>query len=87
LLTLAIITTFPFRLLTLLKVKDFIDPIFYFFLGDFLKPFLVLYFYKKLVIKISFKDVNPLNFKSSSLALKTLFLNKNKLYNIFIFKF
>ena len=45
-----------------------------------------MYFYKKLVIKISFKDIDLLNLKSFLLALETLPLNKNKLYSIFIFK-
>ena len=43
-------------------------------------------FYRELVIKISFKDVDPLNSKSSLLILGILSLNRNKLYNIFIFK-
>ena len=84
---LAIIAIFPFRLLVLLKIKGSTDPIFYFFLGDLLEIFFALYFYKELVIKTSFKDVNLLNSKSSLLVLGTLLLNRNKLYSIFAFKF
>ena len=57
-----------------------------FFLGDFLKAFPVLCFYRELAAKISFKNINLLNLESSLLALGTLPLNINKLYNIFIFK-
>ena len=80
---LAIIATFPFCLLAPLKAKG---PIFSFFLGDFLKAFLALYFYRELAAKISFKDINLLNLESSPLALSTLPLNINKLYSVFIFK-
>ena len=85
-LVLVIITAFSFHPLVLLKVKDSINPIFCFFLKDLLKTFLVLYFYKELIIKISFKDVDLLNSKSSFLVLGTLPLNRNKLYSIFAFK-
>jgi hypothetical protein len=70
--------------LTLLEAKGSIGPIFSFFLGDFLEAFLALYFYRKLVIKVSSKDL--LDLESSPLALGTLPLNRNKLYNIFAFK-
>ena len=83
LLALAIIATFPFCLLALLKAKGLI---FSFFLGDFLKAFLALYFYRELAVKISFKDINLLNLESSLLALSTLPLNINELRSVFIFK-
>src|SRR6266702_5095652 len=86
LLALIIIAAFPFCLLVLLKAKDFISPIFSFFLKDFLKAFLVLYFYRELIIKTSFKNIDLLNLKSSFLVSGTLPPNINKLYNIFIFK-
>jgi len=38
------------------------------------------------VVKVSFRDIDLLNFKSSLLALGILLLNRNKLYSIFIFK-
>ena len=75
-----------FFLLILLKTRDFIGPVFNFFLKYFLKAFLVLRFYKKLVVKASSRDIDLLNFKSSLLALGILLLNRNKLYSIFIFK-
>jgi hypothetical protein len=61
---------------------------FYFilFFRDFLKAFLALYFYRELVTKLFFKDIDLLNLESSLYILSTLPLNKNKLYNIFIFK-
>ena len=83
LLTSAIIATFPFCLLAPLKAKS---SIFSFFLGDFLKAFLALYFCGELAVKTFSKDINPLNSESSFLALGTLFLNINKLYSVFIFK-
>src|SRR6266550_1990044 len=86
LLALAIIATFPFFLLTLLKAKGSAGLIFSFFLGDFLETFLALYFYRELVIRISSKDVDLLNTKSSPLALGTLPLNRNKLCSIFTLK-
>ena len=82
-LALAIITTYPFYLLALLEAKS---PIFSFFLGDFLKAFLVLHFYRELAAKTFFKDINLSDSESSSLTLSTLPLNINKLYSIFIFK-
>ena len=82
-LAFAIITTFPFCLLTPLEAKSLI---FNLFLGDFLKAFLVLYFYRELAAKISFKDINSLNLKSSLLISGTLPLNINKLHSVFIFK-
>ena len=83
LLALVIIATFPFYLLALLEAKG---PIFSFFLGDFLKAFPTLCFYKELAAKIFFKDINPLNLESSPLASGTLPLNINKLYSVFAFK-
>ena len=80
---LVIIATFPFCLLAPLKAKG---PIFSFFLGDFLKAFPVLRFYKKLAAKTFFKDINLLNSESSPLALGTLPPNINKLYSVFAFK-
>ena len=56
------------------------------FLKNFLKAFLALHFSGELIIKISAKGVDPLNLKSSFLALGTLSLNRHKLPNIFIFK-
>ena len=47
---------------------------------------MALCFCKELIIKIFSKDINLSNLKSSLLALGTLLLNRNKLYNIFIFK-
>ena len=81
-----IITAFPFCLLALLKIKNFVGPVFSFFLRDFLKAFLALHFYRELVTKLSFKNVDLLNLKSSPYTLGTLFLNRNKLYSIFAFK-
>ena len=78
-----IIATFLFYLLALLEAKG---PIFSFFLGDFLKAFSALYFYGKLAVKISSKNINLLNLESSLLALSTLPLNINKLYSVFAFK-
>jgi len=86
LLALAIIATFPFYLLALLKAKGSISPIFSFFLGDFLEAFLALCFYKELAIKTSSKDVDLLDLESSLLTLKTLPLNRNVLRSIFTFK-
>ena len=83
LLASAIIAIFPFCLLASLKAKSLI---FSFFLGDFLKAFPVLYFYRELAAKISSKDINLLNLKSSPSASGTLLLNINKLYSVFIFK-
>ena len=45
-----------------------------------------MHFSKKLIIKIFIKGVDPLNLKSSLLALGTLPLNRYKLPNIFTFK-
>jgi hypothetical protein len=45
-----------------------------------------LRFYKKLVIKISSKDVDLLDLESSLLALETLPPNRNKVRSIFMFK-
>jgi hypothetical protein len=45
-----------------------------------------LYFYRELVTKISFKNIDLLNLKFFFYILSTLPLNRNKLYNIFIFK-
>ena len=45
-----------------------------------------MHFSKKLIIKIFIKGVDPLNLKSSLLALGTLPLNRYKLPSIFIFK-
>ena len=78
-----IITTFPFCLLALLEAKS---PIFSFFLGNFLKAFPALHFYRELVVKISPKDTNPLNSEFFPLVLDTLPLNINKLHSIIIFK-
>ena len=83
LLASVIMATFPFCLLAPLKAKD---PIFSFFLRDFLKAFPVLYFYRELTAKIFFKNINLLDLKSSPLASGTLPLNINKLYSVFIFK-
>ena len=83
LLALVIIATFPFCLLAPLKVKG---PIFSFFLADFLKAFPTLCFYGELAAKIFFKDINPLDLKSSPSASGTLPSNINKLYSVFIFK-
>ena len=80
---LVIIATFPFCLLAPLKVKG---PIFSFFLGDFLKAFPTLCFYKELAAKIFFKDINPLNLESSPSASGTLPPNINKLCSVFVFK-
>ena len=80
---LAIITTFPFYLLTPLEAKG---PIFNFFLRNFLKAFPALYFYRELAAKTSFKDINLSDLKSSLLTSGTLPPNINKLYNIFAFK-
>ena len=38
------------------------------------------------MIRLSFKDINLLDLKSSLYTLDTLPLNKNKLYSIFVFK-
>jgi hypothetical protein len=86
LLTLAIITTFPFYLLALLKAKGSAGPIFSFFFKNFLEAFLALYFCGELVTKLSFKDINLLDLKSSPYTLGTLPLNRNKLYSILAFK-
>jgi hypothetical protein len=86
LLALVIITTFPFCLLVLLKAKGFAGSIFSFFLGDFLKAFPALRFYRELTAKIFSKDVNPLNLESSPLALGAFSLNINELYSVFTFK-
>jgi hypothetical protein len=86
LLALVIITAFPFCLLALLKAKGFIGPIFNFFLGDFLKAFPALHFYKELAVKTSFKDIDLLNSESSPLTLGTFPLNINKLCSISTFK-
>ena len=86
LLASVIITTFPFYLLALLKAKGFIGLIFSFFLRDFLKAFLALYFCRKLATRLSFKDIDLLNLESSSYTLGTLPLNRNKLYSILAFK-
>jgi hypothetical protein len=86
LLASVIITAFPFYLLALLKAKGSIGPIFSFFLKDFLKAFLALYFCGELAVKISSKDIDLLNLESSSLALGTFLLNINKLYSVIIFK-
>ena len=45
-----------------------------------------MHFSGELIIKISTKGVDPLDLKSSLLALSTLLLNKYKLPNIFTFK-
>jgi hypothetical protein len=45
-----------------------------------------LRFYRELVTKSSFKDIDLLNLESSLYALGILFLNKNKLYSIFAFE-
>ena len=82
----AIITTFPFYLLALLKTKNSISPIFSFFFRDFLKTFPALHSCGELATKSSFKDIDLLNFESSPYILGTLPLNKNKLYSIFVFK-
>jgi len=82
----AIIATFPFFLLALLKARDSAGPVFNFFLKYLLKTFLALRFYRELAVKISFKDVDLLNFESSPLVLGTLLLNKNELRSIFAFK-
>ena len=83
LLASVIITIFPFCLLASLEAKS---PIFSFFLGDFLKAFPALYFYRELAAKTSFKDINLLNLKFSPSASDTLLLNINKLYSVFVFK-
>ena len=83
LLASVIITIFPFCLLASLEAKS---PIFSFFLGDFLKAFPALYFYRELAAKTSFKDINLLDLESFLLALSTLLLNINKLYSVFVFK-
>ena len=80
---LVIIATFPFCLLAPLKAKG---PIFSFFLGDFLKAFPAVYFYRELAVKIFFKDINLLNLEFSPLVSGTLPPNINKLYSVFIFK-
>jgi hypothetical protein len=84
--TSVIIATFLFSFLALLKAKGSIAFIFSFFLRNFLKAFLALRFSGELIIKISTKDVDPLNLKSSFLTLGTLPLNRYKLPNIFTFK-
>ena len=61
-------------------------PIFSFFFRDFLEAFLALRFYRELAIKLSSKDVDLLDLESSSYALGTLPLNRNKLRSILIFK-
>ena len=86
LLALVIIAAFPFCLLVLLEVKSSAGPIFNFFFRNFLEAFLALCFYGELVTRLSFKDVDLLNLESSLYTLGTLPLNKNKLYNIFMFK-
>jgi hypothetical protein len=86
LLALVIITTFPFYLLALLKAKGFINPVFNFFFRDILEAFLALHFCGELATRLSSKDIDLLDLESSLYALRTLPLNKNKLYNIFIFK-
>ena len=86
LLTLVIIAAFPFCLLALLKARGSVGPIFSFFFRDFLKAFLALYFCRELIIKLSFKNIDLLNSKSSFYILSTLPLNKNKLCSILIFK-
>jgi len=48
---------------------------------------LALRFYKELIIRVSSRDVDLLNSKSSFLALDILLLNRNKLRSIFAFKF
>jgi hypothetical protein len=73
-------------LLALLKTKGSVSPIFNFFLRDFLKAFPVLYFYRELATKLSSKDINLLNLKSSLYTSGTLPPNKNKLYSILTFK-
>jgi hypothetical protein len=83
---LVIITAFPFYLLVLLKARSFIAFIFSFFLRNFLKAFLALYFNRELIIKISTKDIDLLDLKFSLLALGILPLNRYKLPSIFIFK-
>jgi hypothetical protein len=85
-LALVIITTFPFCLLALLKAKSSVGLIFSFFFRDFLKAFLALCFYRKLVIRLSSKDIDLLDLESSPYALGTLPLNKNKLHSILAFK-
>ena len=86
LLTLVIIVTFPFCLLALLKAKGSTGLIFSFFFRDFLEAFLALYFYKKLVIKSSSKNIDLSDLKSSPCILGTLPPNKNKLRSIFAFE-
>ena len=86
LLTLVIIAAFPFCLLALLKAKGSAGPIFSFFLRDFLKAFLALYFCGESATGLSFKNIDLLNSKSSLYTLGTLPLNKNELYSIFVFK-
>ena len=81
-----IITTFPFYLLVLLEAKSSVSLIFSFFLRDFLKAFLALYFCGELVTKLSFEDIDLLDLESSFYTLGILFLNRNKLYSIFAFK-
>ena len=83
---LVIIAVFPFRLLTLLKVKDSVGSIFSFFLRDFLEAFPALHFYRELVTRLSFKNIDLLNSEFSLYTLGTLPLNKNKLYSILTFE-
>ena len=83
---LVIIAAFPFCLLALLKAKGSVGPIFSFFLRDFLKAFLALYFCGELVTRSSFKDIDLLDLESSFYTLGTLPLNRNELYSILIFK-
>ena len=85
-LALVIIATFPFCLLALLKAKSSVGPIFSFFLRDFLKAFLALYFCGELATRSFVKNIDLLDLESSPYTLGTLFLNRNKLYSIFIFK-
>ena len=73
-------------MLALLKAKNSVGPVFSFFLRDFLEAFLALHFYRELVMRLSFKDINLLNLESSPYTLGTLPLNRNKLHSIFIFK-
>ena len=51
-----------------------------------MEAFLALYFYRELATGSSSKDIDLLDSESSPYTLGTLFLNRNKLRSIFIFK-